>query len=136
MQLVELLLGLVPHCGVCFTLPVGVMSVSFRWVLLTLVHLSCLVGFDFFLQAEGGLHLPPLSRVVAFLRLGDQSKDRLGRGVCLGKHRRAGLLQDVQPGQVRTLAGDIHIRDSAVCRLEVVFVNRQHICCKRQAGLL
>jgi len=67
---------------------------------------------------------------------GQQPQNGLVGLIRLSKHRRAGLLQDVQASQVGALRSDINIRDTAVCGLEVGLVHREHIGGEGETNLL
>ena len=66
----------------------------------------------------------------------EQSQNGLLGLVRLGQHRRSGLLQDVQPSEIRAFGGHIHIDDAAVGCLEVHFIDRQEVASKAQSRLL
>jgi hypothetical protein len=44
----------------------------------------------------------------------EQADEALLAGVRLGEHRRAGLLKDLEAGELTAFSGDIHIHDAAV----------------------
>ena len=69
-----------------------------------------------------GAGITPRPIVPIFL-ITNQTKDRLRRLICLGKHCCASLLQDVEAGQLRALARHIHINDPAICCFQVDLIH-------------
>ena len=57
----------------------------------------------------------------------EQADERLLAGVRLGEHRGAGLLEDLESGELAALGGDVHIDDAAVCGFEVDGVDLEEI---------
>ena len=64
----------------------------------------------------------------------EQADERLLAGVRLSEHRRSGLLQDLEAGQLTTFRSHIDIDDTAVCSFEVDSVDVQEVLSKIYAA--
>ena len=64
----------------------------------------------------------------------EQADERLLAGVRLCEHRRSGLLQDLEAGQLTTFRSHIDIDDTAVCSFEVDSVDVQEVLSKIYAA--
>ena len=67
---------------------------------------------------------------------GQQPQNGLVGLIRLSKHRRAGLLQDVQSSKIGAFGCDIHIVDATIGGFQVGFVHREHVGGKGETHLL